>query len=113
MRISDWSSDVCSSDLADFGDTGPDAVDVIILFRDLAETKQHLGLGGGETASVDAHRGNMAVASINNLVGEDRAGQAVAAIAINEVGRDPAHLPATDRPPVERDRKSTRLNSSH
>src|SRR3546814_9401572 len=68
MRISDWSSDVCSSDLGvGFGDAVHDVVDGVVARADVAEAEQHLGFGGGEAAGVDAHRGDMAVARVDEI----------------------------------------------
>src|SRR3546814_12050869 len=79
-----------------FGDAVHDVVDGVVARADVAEAEQHLGFGGGEAAGVDAHRGDMAVARVDDLVGEDRADQAVSAIMIDEAGRGPADLPAAD-----------------
>src|SRR3546814_17514722 len=50
MRISDWSSDVCSSDLVDV-DTGVVVVPVAVADRRLgAVLLRHVELGGGEAA---------------------------------------------------------------
>src|SRR3546814_4853144 len=97
MRISDWSSDVCSSDLR----------------RDLADIAQRLQEAGtGRMAH--RHADSPAVA-----------GQALHQIAADESGaaedrHDAAHTRpsrplSTSRPPRQApgDRKSTRLNSSH
>src|SRR3546814_11236600 len=52
-----------------FGDAVHDVVDGVVARADVAEAEQHLGFGGGEAAGVDAHRGDMAVARVDDLVG--------------------------------------------
>src|SRR3546814_18808002 len=49
MRISDWSSDVCSSDLTD-----PDRVDEVFLDRAVAKASERLAVLGGEEPLDDA-----------------------------------------------------------
>src|SRR3546814_1674947 len=100
MRISDWSSDVCSSDLASAGPRSAHASDLDIigedeLSQDLQAFLQFLVLPTGE--------------------GELRDRRLVARLAARQLheGGEIAALgmgsPAHQRP----DRKSTRLNSSH
>src|SRR3546814_3684263 len=93
MRISDWSSDVCSSDLPD-GD------------RVVAQAHQDLWTGAddGEAAQVDEE--------------EEGRGVQPAQRAIEREGRQPERqrqaLRQHDLKDVAgQDRKSTRLNSSH
>src|SRR3546814_6225873 len=103
MRISDWSSDVCSSDLADmarrFGITTP------------IDTTPAMVLGTSEVHLIDMTR---AFASVANK------GVAVAPYGITKVTAngvtiyqhevDRSHVLVA---PYVADRKSTRLNSSH
>src|SRR3546814_1724614 len=104
MRISDWSSDVCSSDLpaAAVGlDEGGRAdqlqlqqAAVLLGPRQLVDPVAH--------AFPDRQRVQVQAAGLEGVVSED---QVVAAIARNDV-------PVTGRN-CQPDRKSTRLNSSH
>src|SRR3546814_4084821 len=94
MRISDWSSDVCSSDLTDRIGAGLR----IGLRRDEIDQRlgevRHVGqLGPGPLQAGSELRHEMAHAGL-------AAGDAV--------GLEEAHLR-----PAQADRKSTRLNSSH
>src|SRR3546814_8877616 len=101
MRISDWSSDVCSSDLDSAvlsgGEPGPHKIQGLgagfvppILRTDLIDEVVRIA---NETAFVPARR----VAQIEGIpVGISSGAALAAAVAVGE-----------------RDRKSTRLNSSH
>src|SRR3546814_6513817 len=116
MRISDWSSDVCSSDLVDDERRLPQVGQAI----DQVDSRDR-GAAGCVAFGRDRQEG-----------GADRlqAGRAVSYEAVGEEaghngGDDGAHaVPADDGRPVEpwlrrhlrggvADRKSTRLNSSH
>src|SRR3546814_4290272 len=91
MRISDWSSDVCSSDLID---------PVIIAFD-----RQRKAIRRREAQRrVD----RIGVEAIGVLV-EQRVGQETILLTVRGGNPEPQHI-ARDRPA---DRKSTRLNSSH
>src|SRR3546814_7287544 len=115
MRISDWSSDVCSSDLAlagEVGGQGEGLLDVLL--------GQHVGAGGHV-----AHEGHVAYGTpVDRRTGGgveahfDGAGLGVVAaqeakllegaeVGVHSGGRGEADLGA------DVDRKSTRLNSSH
>src|SRR3546814_7793430 len=108
MRISDWSSDVCSSDLSEEG--GPDRDEDRL-------TRQIDDQAGGEAGQ--QHGGGSIALGVNKEARADRG------IDRQGKGREPEQEPdeieggyaAQDdhqshkRPPV--DRKSTRLNSSH
>src|SRR3546814_7931265 len=121
MRISDWSSDVCSSDLATATDIDPIAIDVT---AENAETNGvPLGLGIGRLALTVAdgtanalvlRRARYDLIVANILAGPliDMAAD-VAAIAAPGGQLVLAGLLRTQAAAVARDRKSTRLNSSH
>src|SRR3546814_4140395 len=106
MRISDWSSDVCSSDLVDLG-LGKAVVDRAAIF--LLDERQRLfpralpGDGADGDLIEDLPPGRLA-----ERAGEDRR---------ILVERDPGEPAADDRLAdflgEIADRKSTRLNSSH
>src|SRR3546814_3234320 len=111
MRISDWSSDVCSSDLAlarfqaSRGLPPSGKIDMETLHR-----LGYSGPGSQPLANVTVRR----VSAATSLGGQDR----MANILFNirrmkqEIGRAPDQRPV----PVEillQDRKSTRLNYSH
>src|SRR3546814_6344330 len=109
MRISDWSSDVCSSDLAGEGilaellDAEADAllVDVDVEHLDLDDVTLAVLLGGFLARQVPVE-----VGEVHHAV--DLAGQADEAAELGDV-LDLALQLGADRV----DRKSTRLNSSH
>src|SRR3546814_8377889 len=118
MRISDWSSDVCSSDLRDGGDLGRIVADII---------KSHSTAPADELADrVIAQLARLNVAS-TYWPGDDEIRKTLAfesAFRRYPRARLRAFLEAiensyraeTKQPQVERaglDRKSTRLNSSH
>src|SRR3546814_1871777 len=117
MRISDWSSDVCSSDLfrfggalVEFGDMRAAAISVFFPavqsggkdgFQPLGLKKLLLKVIDDQIVQL-LHRHGHAGAGGRSLPGLHRAG--IVAIAPALAGAD-GHGPA--------DRKSTRLNSSH
>src|SRR3546814_1519925 len=91
MRISDWSSDVCSSDLITDIDAGNLNARRLEMIRAVV---QRLGRDGGEHADQPVRR----------VVGEVRIGD----VPLRAMRGQPAvHAAAAA------DRKSTRLNSSH
>src|SRR3546814_5590372 len=102
MRISDWSSDVCSSDLKlrDDGNT------IVVIEHNLdviktADRVVDLGPEGG-------HRGGMIIA--------EGTPEELAAMPQSYTGQFLAKTLGMDKPMVgtkAKDRKSTRLNSSH
>src|SRR3546814_7846423 len=126
MRISDWSSDVCSSDLED-GDVlvvtkldrlGRNAMDEAgtVADRDRMGVRVHcLALGGVDLTS---STGKLTIGVINAvaeferdlLIERTQAGLRRARAEGKAIGR-PASLTTDERAEVER--KSTRLNSSH
>src|SRR3546814_3344171 len=87
MRISDWSSDVCSSDLEEIGE-GPDRAVHQRIGRDAHDRQRH------REDEPDDQRPE------HELEGEGKA-----------VEVEPVVL--EDRAEIHGDRKSTRLNSSH
>src|SRR3546814_9377426 len=124
MRISDWSSDVCSSDLPNFPGARPllhrllplNRVGNLIVKFDIHEPRDAIPFDEArpETLSVlpDAARDVIGDANVERpmlAVGKD----------VNAVGHRLAPMPMGpgDKPRDDsgmyRDRKSTRLNSSH
>src|SRR3546814_2452137 len=117
MRISDWSSDVCSSDLGVAVDDGTIAVGIVVVAAegdggragDAADMDVEAGLGGLRLAGDVAFRIDLGggrrdmhrevVAVVDRQLHADEFG---------EVDAVTGRLAA-----VEGDRKSTRLNSSH
>src|SRR3546814_3877941 len=102
MRISDWSSDVCSSDLLEVGAEVDRGFQGQYLLRGRldAEVAQHglvgelhLGGGDGDTHAAGLQQRSAAELHVGALV--ERTGAGAAAVA------------------EAQDRKSTRLNSSH
>src|SRR3546814_9833647 len=102
MRISDWSSDVCSSDLGALGTLGQRVAghDVVAVAGD----------DGVVAAQHDARPGEVAVvaalAAVAEAVVQRVAGDHVVAGMVKIAVRQAADLLGADR-------KSTRLNSSH
>src|SRR3546814_3388092 len=108
MRISDWSSDVCSSDLLVVEDAGVDAHEHVY---GMAEAAGHLGR---RDSRAEHHRGvgrtrwPMRVGVL--LAREEALGVSDA----REAQRRRTSVDMTAKGAVARsDRKSTRLNSSH
>src|SRR3546814_3610952 len=106
MRISDWSSDVCSSDLRvrnralDFAKRG--FVEVALT----PETDEHHAVGKGASHVMQYQRGaELAVHVAAPHHGSDRA----IADLVDFFGRIAGRAPVKD---ADKDRKSTRLNSS-
>src|SRR3546814_6325725 len=101
MRISDWSSDVCSSDLAEFmaNKRYPDAAAALdgLLFDGMQICAGGFGLCGIPDRLIDAVRDS----GVKKLT-----------IASNNAGIDGEGLGKLLRT-RQIDRKSTRLNSSH
>src|SRR3546814_8625352 len=103
MRISDWSSDVCSSDLVDDDDF--EAADREGFYR--------LGAFPGTAQRMERFE----------TQGVKLCEEAVRALGENEDVQSATHLllvsctgfvaPGIDQMLIDRDRKSTRLNSSH
>src|SRR3546814_2531847 len=103
MRISDWSSDVCSSDLGDhLGHLEPRKLSALAGLGAL----RHLDL---DLAALVQVLGGHAEASRGDLL--DRGVLVVAVLARREARRFSPPSPESDLAPI--DRKSTRLNSSH
>src|SRR3546814_7148522 len=102
MRISDWSSDVCSSDLID-GHLG-EALIADAQKSISAHQLQHAAAVDGRVAAAELAAGNLEVAE---NIASIHANQAAA----GDVQRALAAVALADAD--ARDRKSTRLNSSH
>src|SRR3546814_9079736 len=118
MRISDWSSEVCSSDLelavARIERAGDVLAMGIVIFLDLRD-KYRLGLdfGSGTHARADAHNLHLSMdGALVHLLKRRR--HLRQALAMAGAERDDRERRGTD-PAGHRsaDRKSTRLNSSH
>src|SRR3546814_6941897 len=100
MRSSDWSSDVCSSDLLDLDEAiDPGAVDLQMNGAAANEDVPHDALQGGALCRHDRQM-------MRPDIGERRPVGKIGAGGGIEHDRAHAHPPAADR-------KSTRLNSSH
>src|SRR3546814_4750891 len=97
MRISDWSSDVCSSDLGEEYRRGEGDIDGIA--DEARVTQQHA------EAAEHRQRPSAAAAVMVRLV-QQQPGE-------DEHGRAHRQHGEEGRAPAEPDRKSTRLNSSH
>src|SRR3546814_7421913 len=98
MRISDWSSDVCSSDLAETGEAFEDDTGQVIPVPD--QVSEH----------ADKER-LLDQACEDVVVGAPRPEQCSQGyVDDDKCGRDEGHFAAEEPEP---DRKSTRLNSSH
>src|SRR3546814_4314637 len=116
MRISDWSSDVCSSDLAGRPDHPGEAEAV-----GRKRGRMNIDMPAGDRAVVQhPHSRNVAVdkAQLDLLARHDivaEAGFAGGHQSLEVERPGAAGRNATKEPPVRagRDRKSTRLNSSH
>src|SRR3546814_8334941 len=112
MRISDWSSDVCSSDLAVYSDADAKALHV----RE-ADEAVHIGpsparesyLIGDRIIAAAKVTGAQAIHPGYGFLSENAAfAQAVLDAGLIWIGPNPASITA-----MGLDRKSTRLNSSH
>src|SRR3546814_2448722 len=97
MRISDWSSDVCSSDLLGLGRNRILEIEDHHIARQAARLFDRTRVGGGEEQGAAAR--------------SDRIGHARASASISGGGQTP-RIGAIAGGKGE-DRKSTRLNSSH
>src|SRR3546814_9424637 len=110
MRISDWSSDVCSSDLADIlgvqvdrpGALRQARAQIDLIVRRIYRTRRSCDEGAlavADMAEGDPHRTGQIVGKVEALVRGD-------------VGRE-SRVERQARTRGSEDRKSTRLNSSH
>src|SRR3546814_7580984 len=110
MRISDWSSDVCSSDLGLIAHFGADQVSTIVADLSTPDGAKRsideavAALGGADI--LWAHAGMPGPASVENLdlAAYDKAIALHVTSAALGAGQDAPHM---------RDRKSTRRNSRH
>src|SRR3546814_3839011 len=108
MRISDWSSDVCSSDLGGAPIYGSDAISgtINVVLKQDYEGFELDGQYGLTTRGDAANYRFRALAGYN--FGDGRGNVTISAEYNKGEG-----LTGVDRPAFARDRKSTRLNSSH
>src|SRR3546814_2263352 len=107
MRISDWSSDVCSSDLI-AGAVDPDAVG---LFEFVVAERRHVREPG---QAQHLHAAVVALDHEQQLVHHgDAIGPVELALARTAAANVPQGLAGGAVVDHEPDRKSTRLNSSH
>src|SRR3546814_9877967 len=102
MRISDWSSDVCSSDLE-----LAFALAVVILFHH--EARRQLGDVGTDDA-LERARAQDNVAG--GLVADVHAGQQIGVAALEGVGGDENGILVKNHDVADADRKSTIQNSN-
>src|SRR3546814_5337963 len=123
MRISDWSSDVCSSDLAGVADLG------IARREDGRRDRQrgaldhhcrvacHLRRVIYPVYTDDRRRRVLTAVAVGNRVGEAVLGvvsfSQTLELAIGVVAETAVGIEGQKRPGGQGDRKSTRLNSSH
>src|SRR3546814_1089574 len=119
MRISDWSSDVCSSDLARLADRAGRLIDVRV---DRGEHRLRVGVGFGRApVRVEARAGipDEAVVDLERVLpaeevegsGWRRSRQRAKRLA--GVAGEPMDSALTPHVRGRKDRKSTRLNPSH
>src|SRR3546814_8124154 len=103
MRISDWSSDVCSSDLASIQVHFDDNRLLPLLYgehdKHLAQIERKLGI------SLISRSNHLAISGPSDSTD-------VARVALRKLYRDLKRGHVVDAAEIE-DRKSTRLNSSH
>src|SRR3546814_8012508 len=99
MRISDWSSDVCSSDLFGIGGAGRVQRGILrhltgnaLIGRRAGEVETSLDVGRNPVSDIEIAAYGIPIAMV--------------AIAVDPLRRNSGKI-------IERDRKSTRLNSSH
>src|SRR3546814_1518694 len=99
MRISDWSSDVCSSDLIDDIATNTSFNGVKLTDGSQATVTIQSGASAGQTISISL---TDAKAATLNLTDESAAGATAGTVTAAGISLE-----------TQSDRKSTRLNSSH
>src|SRR3546814_8230933 len=98
MRISDWSSDVCSSDLAEFDHIGTAA------YQRMHRLDRDVGLRVAGREVRDQRLAALRAQRIEAFLETTHVRDMPSSLAIVKISLSP-------RP--DRDRKSTRLNSSH
>src|SRR3546814_8504744 len=118
MRISDWSSDVCSSDLLDAGDGGVEEIAGAAGRVDQGAVLAAVEVGRAETGhEVLQRQHGLGVAEVAGDGGDALAGHALQALGDGLEGDAPGHRLEAARAVAQirtiEDRKSTRLNSSH
>src|SRR3546814_4827175 len=126
MRISDWSSDVCSSDLP------ADREDPPLVADEIDDVALHRRLGGAGDADLLVQRDvDVPALAFGGASGAQGLAVDLDLVALADLGADPRALPVDGDPPLPDqpvglapraeagvadvlvDRKSTRLNSSH
>src|SRR3546814_1912135 len=115
MRISDWSSDVCSSDLNESRAAAADPVELVTMLYDELETAvgvlaAMVRQGQRISATEPAHRARAILIGLDVNLDRDKGGDV--ATALSRVYRS-MRRKLDDAVAANRDRKSTRLNSSH
>src|SRR3546814_3809928 len=130
MRISDWSSDVCSSDLTGIADAMLDSVPMVVITGQVAtalmgtDAFQELDVFGMTMPIVKHSFLPRSVDELPRMLAEafriarsDRPGPVLIDLPKDVQNADarplPSHRPLAVEPPPVPDRKSTRLNSSH
>src|SRR3546814_9401754 len=113
MRISDWSSDVCSSDLREFGTVGGGIAASANVSGVMKQRDQHAEHTAMRAESLRSR--HAALMSVDQARHRQRTVEAVLGVVVPGVAAgiagQGARVQAAEG--LERDRKSTRLNSSH
>src|SRR3546814_7264652 len=115
MRISDWSSDVCSSDLADglaLLQQGAVQLDQFVLAA-LHGIGQLVKAEGDHGQQEQREDGEAAAHAASCMSSSGQTGAAVRTAARSLAERARGLMAVSASPAVAADRKSTRLNSSH
>src|SRR3546814_2861370 len=114
MRISDWSSDVCSSDLQGSADRGEvctdDGEDEQLVPEDVAAVALAVQTAGGDSG-VDLD--GVGRDGGEQVVGVQVEDQLCVALCVELDAEVPPQSPPRRLVGFEQDRKSTRLNSTH
>src|SRR3546814_5379084 len=111
MRISDWSSDVCSSDLQVFGVGKQMRVGVVVIPVEMAVLNRQLGVVGMTIATGDERRSVVELA--DPVIGRGCRTQATCGGVVEDAALVRQARDVVVHDPAVEDRKSTRLNSSH
>src|SRR3546814_7907896 len=106
MRISDWSSDVCSSDLGSLYWHIDGTMNDVPILASLLSMKQLPSTGGGDTEFCNTY------AAYDDLSDADKAAYSQLK-AMHSAWNTLFYYDPEPNIEVLRDRKSTRLNSSH
>src|SRR3546814_6834823 len=106
MRISDWSSDVCSSDLVNVAIQVAEQISDYLLDGGITNALNVPSLSAEEAPKLKPY---MALAEeLGSLVGQLE-GDRIQSVSVEVEG----HAAELNQKPITADRKSTRLNSSH